>query len=95
MIWVQDRAGEIRSLQDNVLPKLKQQLAETKGVFKGKERKAKESRKPAKKNGSNLPKKSVSEIGSGSYRKRVGKNPDADPLTERGSFRTEKTPPSG
>lgn len=39
MIRVQDRAREIRSLQDNVLPKLKQQLAETKGVFKGKERK--------------------------------------------------------
>ena len=39
MIRVQDRAKEIRSLQDNVLPKLKQQLAETKGVFKVKERK--------------------------------------------------------
>ena len=39
-IRVQDRAREIRSLQDNVLPKLKQQLSETKGVFKGKERKA-------------------------------------------------------
>lgn len=40
MIRVQDRAREIRSLQENVLPKLKQQLAETKGVFKGKERRA-------------------------------------------------------
>ncbi len=40
MIRVQDEAREIRSLQDDVLPKLKQQLAETKGVFKGKERKA-------------------------------------------------------
>ncbi len=39
MIRVQNRAREIRSLQDDVLPKLKQQLAETKGVFKGKERK--------------------------------------------------------
>lgn len=40
MIRVQDRAREICNLQDNVLPKLRQQLAETKGVFKGKERKA-------------------------------------------------------
>ena len=39
MIRVQDRAKEIRSLQDAV-PKLKAQLAETKGIFKGKERKA-------------------------------------------------------
>ena len=36
---VQDRAKEIRSLQDEV-PKLKAQLAETKGIFKSKERKA-------------------------------------------------------
>ena len=34
-----DKAKEIRHLQDTVLPKLKQQLAETKGIFKGKERK--------------------------------------------------------
>ena len=40
MIRVQNEAREIRGLQDDVLPKLKQQLAETKGVFKGKERKA-------------------------------------------------------
>ena len=40
MIRVQDEAREIRHLQDDVLLKLKQQLAETKGVFKGKERKA-------------------------------------------------------
>ena len=40
MIRVQDKAREIRSLQDNVLPKLKQQLAEARGVFKSKERKA-------------------------------------------------------
>ena len=40
MIRVQDEAREIRSLQDDVLPKLKQQLIEAKGVFKGKERKA-------------------------------------------------------
>lgn len=40
MIRVQGRAREIRSLQDDVLPKLKQQLAEAKGVFKGRERKA-------------------------------------------------------
>ena len=33
MIRVQDRAKEIRSLQDEV-PKLKAQLAETKGIFK-------------------------------------------------------------
>ena len=42
MIRVQDRAREIRSLQDEV-PKLKAQLAETKGIFKGKERKALEA----------------------------------------------------
>ena len=40
MIRVQDRAREIKNLQDNVLPKLKQQLSETTGLFKGKERKA-------------------------------------------------------
>ena len=40
MIKVQDRAREIKHLQDKVLPDLKQQLAETKGIFKGKERKA-------------------------------------------------------
>ncbi len=40
MIRVQDEARTIRRLQDDVLPKLKQQLADTKGVFKGKERKA-------------------------------------------------------
>ncbi len=39
MIRVQDEARKIRRLQDDVLPKLKQQLAETKGVFKGKEQK--------------------------------------------------------
>ena len=148
MIRVQDRAREIRSLQDNVLPKLKQQISETKGVFKGKERKVlteqiqqmetkisamldalpdilkddgypdvrasmtayreaeavveqynrdlaewerktRESRKPAEKNGSDLPKKRASETGSGSYRRRASKNPDADPLTEKGNFRTE------
>ena len=32
----QDKAKEIRHLQDTVLPKLKQQLADTKGIFKGK-----------------------------------------------------------
>jgi hypothetical protein len=42
MIRVQDRTREIRSLQDEV-PKLKAQLAETKGIFKGKERKALET----------------------------------------------------
>ena len=42
MIRVQDRAREIRSLQDEV-PKLKVQLAETKGIFKSKERKALET----------------------------------------------------
>ena len=40
MITAQDKAKEIRHLQDTVLPKLKQQLADTKGIFKGKERKA-------------------------------------------------------
>ena len=40
MIKVQDKEKEIRHLQDTVLPKLKQQLADTKGIFKGKERKA-------------------------------------------------------
>ena len=42
MIRVQDRAREIRSLQEEV-PKLKAQLAETKGIFKSKERKALET----------------------------------------------------
>ena len=40
MIKVQDKARAIRSLQDNVLPKLKTQLAGTTGIFKGNERKA-------------------------------------------------------
>lgn len=40
MIKAQDKAKETRHLQDTVLPKLKQQLADTKGIFKGKERKA-------------------------------------------------------
>ena len=39
MIRVQGEARAIRSLQEEV-PKLKEQLAETKGIFKGKERKA-------------------------------------------------------
>ena len=39
MIRVQDEARAIRSLQEKV-PKLKEQLSETKGIFKGKERKA-------------------------------------------------------
>ncbi|EKC73298.1 hypothetical protein OBE_02463, partial [human gut metagenome] len=43
MIKVQDRTREIKHLQDKVLPDLKQQLAETKGIFKGKERKALET----------------------------------------------------
>ena len=40
MIKLQDKAKEIKHLQDKVLPELKQQLAETKGIFKGMERKA-------------------------------------------------------
>lgn len=40
MIKAQEGAKEIRHLQDNILPKLKAQLADTKGIFKGKERKA-------------------------------------------------------
>ena len=40
MIKVQDKAIKIKNLQDKVLPQLKQQLANTKGLFKGKERKA-------------------------------------------------------
>ena len=40
MIKVQDKAKEIKNLQDKVLPQLKQQLADTKGLFKDKERKA-------------------------------------------------------
>lgn len=43
MIRVQDRAKEIRSLQEE-LPKLKTQLAETKGIFKGRERKELETK---------------------------------------------------
>ena len=34
------KAKEIRYLQEKVLPQLKQQLSDTKGIFKGKERKA-------------------------------------------------------
>ena len=44
MIKVQDKAVKIKNLQDKVLPQLKQQLADTKGLFKGKERKALEVR---------------------------------------------------
>jgi len=40
MIRVQDKAREIKNLQDNVLPKLNEQLKDTTGIFKGKERKA-------------------------------------------------------
>ena len=40
MIKAQEGAREIRRLQDDVLSKLKAQLADTKGLFKGKERKA-------------------------------------------------------
>lgn len=40
MIKAQDKAKEIRYLQEKALPQLKQQLADTKGIFKGKERKA-------------------------------------------------------
>ena len=40
MIKVQDKAVKIKNLQDKGLPQLKQQLADTKGLFKGKERKA-------------------------------------------------------
>lgn len=40
MIKVQDKAVKIKNLQDKVLPQSKQQLADTKGLFKGKERKA-------------------------------------------------------
>lgn len=40
MIRVQDEARAIRNLQDSVLSKLKTLLAETTGIFKGKERKA-------------------------------------------------------
>ena len=43
MIKAQDKAAEIKHLQDEVLPKLKSQLAEVKGIFKGKERKSERS----------------------------------------------------
>ena len=43
MIKLQDKAKEIKYLQDKVLPLLKKQLAETKGIFKGRERKALET----------------------------------------------------
>ncbi|MGO5373351.1 hypothetical protein [Holdemanella porci] len=36
MIKLQDKVKEIKHLQDKVLPDLKQQLAETKGISKGK-----------------------------------------------------------
>ena len=44
MIKVQDEAATIRRLQDVELPKLQSQLAETKGLFKGRERKALEQK---------------------------------------------------
>ena len=40
MIQVQGKTKKIRKLQEKVLPRLKQQLAQTTGIFKGKERKA-------------------------------------------------------
>ena len=40
MIKVQDKAKDIRQMQDTELPRLKAQLADVKGIFKGKERKA-------------------------------------------------------
>ena len=43
MIKLQDKAKEIKHLQDKVLPELKKQLAETKGIFKVKERKVLET----------------------------------------------------
>ena len=39
-LYLKDKAKEIKNLQDKVLPQLQQQLADTKGFFKGKERKA-------------------------------------------------------
>lgn len=39
IIKAHEGAKEIRHLQDDILPKLKAQLASTKGIFKGKERK--------------------------------------------------------
>lgn len=40
MIKVQDKARHIRQMQEIDLPRLKAQLADVKGIFKGKERKA-------------------------------------------------------
>ena len=40
MIKVQNKAKHIRQMQDAELPRLKAQLADVKGIFKGKERKA-------------------------------------------------------
>ena len=40
MIKVQSKAKHIRQMQENDLPRLKAQLADVKGIFKGKERKA-------------------------------------------------------
>lgn len=53
MIRVQDRAREILSLQNEV-PKLKAQLAETKGIFKGRERKELETKSNRRKEKSPL-----------------------------------------
>ena len=39
MIKVQDKARHIRQMQDTELPRLKAQLADVKGIFKGRERK--------------------------------------------------------
>ena len=40
MIKIQNKAKHIRQMQDTDLPRLKAQLADVKGIFKGKERKA-------------------------------------------------------
>ena len=44
MLKLQDEAAAIRRLQDVELPKLQAQLVETKGLFKGRERKALEQK---------------------------------------------------
>lgn len=44
MLKVQKQAKVIKKIQEVTLPNLRQQLAETTGIFKGKERKALENR---------------------------------------------------
>ena len=53
--WLRKCASEIKQIQDTELPKLREELSEITGIFKGKERKAKEAEiETAEKRVSNL-----------------------------------------